>query len=94
MPRIARASEGGLCYHVLNRGNARAGVFHDPADYEAFLDAVAGSNVRLPVRVLAYCSVEEMDSQPTDRTEVRGYWLRPSEPCTEVRLLRLHPRNR
>jgi putative transposase len=55
MPRTARASEGGLCYHVLNRGNARAEVFHDPADYEAFLDAMAESNVRLPVRVLAYC---------------------------------------
>ena len=55
MPRTARASEGGLCYHVLNRGNARVEVFHDPADYEAFLDAVAESSVRLAVRVLAYC---------------------------------------
>jgi hypothetical protein len=24
MPRTARASVGGYCYHVLNRGNARA----------------------------------------------------------------------
>src|SRR5437016_12100804 len=28
MPRTARASLGGWCYHVLNRGNARAEVFH------------------------------------------------------------------
>ena len=27
MPRTARASAGGYCYHVLNRGNARAKVF-------------------------------------------------------------------
>jgi putative transposase len=55
LPRTARASEGGLCYHVLNRGNARSEVFHKPADYDAFLDAVAESGVRVPVRVLAYC---------------------------------------
>ena len=29
MPRTARASLG-LCYHVLNCGNRRAEVFHDP----------------------------------------------------------------
>jgi hypothetical protein len=28
MPRTARAAQGGFCYHVLNRGNARAEVFH------------------------------------------------------------------
>ncbi|MDH5668385.1 MAG: hypothetical protein OEY86_10270 [Nitrospira sp.] len=27
MPRTARASVGGLCYHIINRGNARAEVF-------------------------------------------------------------------
>ncbi len=35
MPRTARACIGGICYHVLNRGNARQDVFHeddDPAD--------------------------------------------------------------
>ena len=54
MPRTSRASEGGSCYHVLNRGNARSEVFHEDGDYEAFLDAVAESGVRVPVRVLAY----------------------------------------
>jgi hypothetical protein len=28
VPRTARASIGGICYHVLNRGNARQDVFH------------------------------------------------------------------
>ena len=30
MPRTARASIGGICYHVLNRGNARQDVFNGP----------------------------------------------------------------
>jgi hypothetical protein len=37
MPRTARASLGNWCYHVLNRGNARAEVFHKNADYAAFV---------------------------------------------------------
>jgi RHS repeat-associated protein len=32
MPRTARASVGGNCYHLLNRGNARRQVFHKPED--------------------------------------------------------------
>ena len=55
MPRTARASVGGFCYHVLNRGNARSEVFHKAADYEAFLDAVVESSVRVPIRLLSYC---------------------------------------
>ena len=55
MPRTARVTPGGLCYHVLNRGNARAEVFHKPADYAAFLDLVGRATRRLPMPVLAYC---------------------------------------
>ncbi len=54
MARTARASVGGMCYHVLNRGNGRAEVFHKDADYAAFLDLVAEANERLPLRVLGY----------------------------------------
>ena len=32
MARTARASAGGVCYHVLNRGNGRAKVFHKKED--------------------------------------------------------------
>lgn len=35
MPRTARASAAGFCYHVLNRGNARAEVFHKNEDFPA-----------------------------------------------------------
>src|SRR5438876_4724546 len=55
MPRTARASVGGYCYHVINRGNARAEVFHKEGDYRAFLEAIGEANVRLPIRLLAYC---------------------------------------
>ena len=55
MPRIARATAGGLCYHVLNRGNGRARVFHKDGDYQAFIDLIAEANDRIPMRVLGYC---------------------------------------
>lgn len=54
MPRTARASVGGVCYHVLNRGNGRADVFHEPGDFAAFLDLMAAANERLPLRILGY----------------------------------------
>ena len=38
MPRTARAALGGVCYHVLNRGNGRMGVFRKADDYAAFLE--------------------------------------------------------
>ena len=55
MPRTARAAVGGLCYHVLNRGNGRATVFHDPSDYQAFVALLNKARERLPMRLLAYC---------------------------------------
>ncbi|WP_454063736.1 REP-associated tyrosine transposase [Candidatus Nitrospira salsa] len=55
MPRTARASVGGLCYHVINRGNARAEVFHNSGDYQAFLELVQESLEERPLRIIAYC---------------------------------------
>jgi putative transposase len=55
MPRTARAAVGGYCYHVLNRGNGRATVFHDEDDYAAFTALVRAACARVPMRVLAYC---------------------------------------
>jgi putative transposase len=54
MPRSARASAGGLCYHI-NRGNARAEVFHKPEDIDAFLRIMGEAGVRMPMRIIAYC---------------------------------------
>jgi hypothetical protein len=53
MPRTARGSTGGSCYHVINRLNARAEVFHTQSDYAAFLQTVAEAKVRRPIRLLA-----------------------------------------
>src|SRR5438045_2451302 len=55
MPRTARAAVGGMCYHVLNRGNGRAEVFHKPDDYAAFLRLLPLAVKRLPIRILAFC---------------------------------------
>jgi hypothetical protein len=52
MPRTARASVPGTWHHVLNRGNRREEVFHKPADYDAFVKAMADANTRLAVDVL------------------------------------------
>ncbi len=55
MARTARASAGGICYHVLNRGNARGEVFHQPGDYRAFRTLLREACLQVPMRVLAYC---------------------------------------
>jgi hypothetical protein len=33
MPRIPRGQQAGFAYHVINRGNGRATIFHKPQDY-------------------------------------------------------------
>jgi putative transposase len=55
MARTARASAGGVYYHVINRGNARNTVFHQEDDYRAFVQLLADAKRRLPMRLLAYC---------------------------------------
>lgn len=55
MPRTARAAVGGVCYHVLNRGNGRAEVFHKPEDYDAFIELMALACDRLRMRVFGWC---------------------------------------
>ena len=57
MPRASRAAAGGFCYQVLNRGNARAEVFHKDGDYDAFVQIIAEASLRIPMRVLAYCLI-------------------------------------
>lgn len=46
---------GGICYHVLNRGNARQAVFHKDQDYQAFTDLMGQACERVPMRVIGYC---------------------------------------
>ena len=56
MPRAARVAPGGVIFHVLNRGNARAPVFDDAGDYAAFVKVLSQALAAFPgVRLLAYC---------------------------------------
>lgn len=55
MPRTARAIVGKHCYHVINRGNNHARIFHENADYRAFLSLIAKGQKRLLLPVLAAC---------------------------------------
>jgi putative transposase len=55
MPRTARASQGGYCYHALNRGNGRRTVFHKDGDFKAFCKLLGEAVQRANMRLLAYC---------------------------------------
>jgi putative transposase len=55
MPRTARASVGGFFYHVINRGNQRARVFHSDADYRHFLGLMNRARARRQMRIVGYC---------------------------------------
>lgn len=55
MLRTARAALGNWCYHVLNRGNARAEVFHKPEDYAAFVGLFAPACERISMRLVGWC---------------------------------------
>lgn len=54
MPRRARQALGGMLFHVLNRGNARAQIFDEDNDYRAFQRVLAETLALLPMRLLAY----------------------------------------
>lgn len=45
----------GQCYHVLNRANRKAEVFHEPADYSAFRNLMARAQKQVELPLLAAC---------------------------------------
>lgn len=51
-PRVITANE---CYHVINRGNQKARVFHDNADYASFLAYMREAQERVDLPLLAVC---------------------------------------
>lgn len=55
MPRPRRLAPGGGCYHVINRGNGRAVVFHNEADFLAFERILSLACERIPMRLLGWC---------------------------------------
>jgi len=54
MPRPLRIEFAGACYHVINRGNYRRGLFTDRGAAEAFERALGEAAVRFRWRVHAY----------------------------------------
>lgn len=61
LPRTARAFQGGFCYHALNRGNGRRTVFHKDADYVGFLKLLREAGEGTPIRLVAFCLIQEGD---------------------------------
>ena len=55
MPRIPRGLSGGGVAHVLNRGNARAQVFHTQSEYADFVGLLDDARLKHGVGILAFC---------------------------------------
>jgi REP-associated tyrosine transposase len=55
MPRPPRICPDGVPQHIVNRGNLRAPIFRDGADYLGFLAAMTDAVDRTTVRLLAFC---------------------------------------
>ena len=55
MPRTRRFIHAGYCYHVINRGNRKARIFHQAEDYAQFLAALHLAQQRVEVPILAAC---------------------------------------
>jgi len=55
VPRPPRLLHANQYYHVLNRANRGANVFHGSADYRAFLALIEQSQRRLTLQVIAVC---------------------------------------
>jgi putative transposase len=55
MPRTARFILADACYHLINRGNRKARIFHEPADFEQFLALIHRAQLRLPLPILSAC---------------------------------------
>jgi REP element-mobilizing transposase RayT len=80
MPRTARAIASGFCYHLINRANMKARLFHEAADYEQFLALIARAQARLHVPMLAACLMPNhihLVVRPTDGEDLARWthWL-------------------
>ena len=67
-----------MIYHALNRGNRCEDVFHKPADYDAFVEAIADARRRLPVDIFGYCLMPNhvhLVLRPNEDGDL-GRWMR------------------
>ena len=73
MPRIPREQQAGSVYHVINRGNGRATIFHKAQDYfglrlfqtfqEPALSSIEGFNRCAPFKTLKSAKTRCLTSQ-------------------------------
>lgn len=81
MPRIPRGQLAGHAYHVLNRGNGGAVVFHKDSDYIAFLELLHAAKARHPVRILGFCLMSNhfhlvvQPATPTALSSFMQWWM-------------------
>ena len=66
-----------MSIHVLNRGNRRDPVFHNPADYDAFVEAMTDACTRVRIDLLGYCLMPNHFHMivRTDRDGDLGRWM-------------------
>lgn len=55
MPRTARSLVAGGYYHVINRGNNRATLFSNAADFATFQKLISQAQARIELPILAAC---------------------------------------
>ncbi len=55
MPRMNRLAVGGIPYHVINRANGRAPIFHTDTDYQSFEALLLEGVELIGMRILSYC---------------------------------------
>ncbi len=55
MPRPLRIEYEDACYHVMNRGRARAEIYHDEKYYRLFLNTLAEAHKRFAIQIQCYC---------------------------------------
>lgn len=55
MARPPRSISANECYHIVNRGNQKARLFHCNADYAAFLAYMREAQARVELPLLAVC---------------------------------------
>ncbi|MFG0290282.1 MAG: transposase [Rhodopirellula sp. JB044] len=55
MGRPKRADAAGHCYHMLNRANLRATIFHKDEDYDAFVVILREAVEKFDIRLFSFC---------------------------------------
>ena len=54
MPRTGEAETGGICRHVLSRGNGQLEVFHGDEDYAGFVELIGWACDRVEEKGTGY----------------------------------------